>query len=243
MKIIDYEKLDKDVLKKPIKGGLGSFGRCYYFNDDKVLKKFKDPINFIEANLKKMVGLQNDSYVFPEILIYKERELWGYIMERVRGMALLSNQNNLCFLALIESLDKLYCDTLEISKLGIVADDLAARNMTYDQDKKLRVYDTDFYQVKKRKSIKDVYASNLASLNQAILSYITDMNDAFGMPNVVYEMFSYVFNCRFDAIINTEYMKNMLKLIYNYVSEELMVDGLTVKQTSSFIRKRYEELR
>lgn len=135
---------------KKLPNGEGGFGRCYIINNDTLYKKFykqndgKYPFSY--DYFDKFIGVESDSFVFPNDVETRGDYTIGYTMDYIHADTLELLDFDFSIDDFITSLDKLREGLYEITEQGIVICDVNAKNMLYDGD--FHVIDTDLYMTK-----------------------------------------------------------------------------------------------
>lgn len=169
---------NEKFLCSPIKNGEGKYAKCYLLSSGEILKVYKTNLFEDQAyyahNLLPLIGIKNDTFIFPSSLIYDENEkVLGCISEYIPGKTLQAKKRTITFEDLISSVDKVYEDIKKISDLGIFTDDLSPNNIIFN--KRIFIIDTDDYFVagKNFNNESTTYISNIRSFNKTILDYIS----------------------------------------------------------------------
>lgn len=125
-----------DTIKlKPLKNGSGSYGRCYIVDDNTLYKKFfinedgKYP--FHRDKLSNLIGIENDTIIFPTELDIVDDYVRGYYMKWIHAPNMREIDYDISLSSIISSLDKLELDLNLVSDLGIVISDVNFENVLF----------------------------------------------------------------------------------------------------------------
>lgn len=114
----------------------------------KILKENSDSKRFYSKEmLQQLVGVKSDLCVFPnEILEDNEGNLLGYSMDLVSGRKMKDIIAMLSFEQLQSVIAKAEHDVGEISKQGIIFDDIHDDNVMWNEEtQRIQIIDTDFF--------------------------------------------------------------------------------------------------
>ena len=147
------DKMEKKLI------GKGSFGECYLRKDGKVLKIYYD--NTANSIMSKdfIVGVINDTYIFPEEMVYFKNTPIGTVMKYIDSLPL--DKKDVSINNIINSIPKAYSDTDLLSKQGIELWDVFSYNVLYDDG--IKIIDTDFFNIKKESN--KLHYENIVTFN------------------------------------------------------------------------------
>lgn len=131
------------TVKYPI--GNGSTAMCYLLDDGRVFKEFRPCLSVREmANFKMLLNIQNNSFRFPQELVYDDKNFYGYVTGYASGKTIDESIKD-------ANLEKLSIHTISfendikrLSEQGIKIRDLNGSNLMYDGNKLIGI-DTDMY--------------------------------------------------------------------------------------------------
>lgn len=114
--------------------GRGQEGKCYLLEDGRVYKKFYIPLRLSAMDkYKKIMKIQDKSFIFPTELVFDDKKFYGYIMEYADEKIISESFK-------FYSLDKISTDAikfensiLNISKNGILMNDFYDGNVLYGE--------------------------------------------------------------------------------------------------------------
>lgn len=253
--IYKVENLDKEQIFNFLNHG--SYGRCYHYGNGFVLKQMKltgeDALSeydrdMITKNLKDLVGIKNNTFVFPTSLYLENNYISSYLMPYISGICLDDYPENINVKELLESLGYVYEDIINISNMGILSSDLLPRNMILDNDKKIKIIDVDFYSKFAHFNKDKILASNLSNFNYGILGYLMEyLPDRELMPKHVAEFLSSLLNkcCNgkdLKQIISTTDMVYFFYVIIDYIYTKLGTNNLTVYKVNDYMKSRYRKI-
>lgn len=142
--------------------GRGKFASCYKIEDNKVIKIYEN-LKTTSIIDMRMVGIENDTYVFPiDVKKAYENIIVAIIMEYVNSKNL--SDTNWKISDIIESVDKVYFDTDLLSDMKIETKDIHFKNILYNG--MIKIIDTDFYTFVDENNNK-LKSINIANFNQA----------------------------------------------------------------------------
>ena len=181
--------------------GSGSLSTVY-IKDDKVIKLFnKSDIiwtNYKEK-LSELTNVDSDIFVFPKKLLIENDNLIGYEMEYISGCPLYNIIKTLSFddIKLLEKNAEI--DIKNDFNKRIKSSDMHEYNLMYDeQNKKIRVLDTDFFEIDKRIEPDVLYQMNLLGIRRNLKSMIGSI--------FLKSIGTYSFNQYDDRISASEYL-------------------------------------
>lgn len=155
--------------------GSGAFGTCYLMpNGFEVYKLFDDTEIQYYYDLKffdHLLDVKNDSYVFPENLIYVKDKIIGYSMRYVFGQTLTNCFEKIKLSNLPKFISKLEIDTKKISDSFIKTSDIALRN-TIVNKKGFYFIDTDDYLYSDWRTPDKVYEENQKQIRSMLMTEI-----------------------------------------------------------------------
>lgn len=128
--------------------GCGEFASCYLQGNNRVIKIYKD-VKSSSMIDSKMLGLKNDTYIFPIDAIYDNGNIVATIMTYINSLPL--DKRNIELEKLIDGILKAYEDTDLLSENKIKTYDVYPKNMLFNLGYK--VIDTDFYTFTRDKNL------------------------------------------------------------------------------------------
>ena len=143
-------KINAKKIEKLEKIGEGKCANIYINGSTvyKILKKDTDSKRFYSKEmLQQLVGIKSNLCVFPnEILEDNDGNLLGYSMNFVPGRKMKDIIAMLPFEQLQSVIEKAEHDVREISKQGIMFDDMHDDNVMWNEEsQKIQIIDTDFF--------------------------------------------------------------------------------------------------
>lgn len=234
--------MDIDIKNlKPLKDGEGSCGKCYILNENTLYKEFypvtEEDFIICEKELRPLVGIINDTFVFPIELNIKYGILLGYTMRYVKGVSLKNLNHDIFLYSLIYALPKVYEDIEIISKKGILLYDISDDNILFDGTK-LSIIDQDRSTIIDNPRLALMY--NRRNFNQTILCYICEQT----MQNREIEKFissdvylNYIYEGLNQGISN-EFMIEFLETIREKLFEVYGDVAINVKDIKKILEKK-----
>lgn len=152
---------DLEKLKPMTRDSKGAYGKCFMYEDDKILKVFPYTRDFfcyrreIKRNIKNSLGINIDGVSFPIDIAKTEGFNFSYIMPYIEGISfndLLDKVLNTDFNMTFEDFINLYHSAIskayEIASYGIEMNDFHKNNCTINDDFTIGIFDVDFYKNK-----------------------------------------------------------------------------------------------
>lgn len=171
-RVITQEEFEK--IKKLDKIGAGKCADLYR-NDNEVYKIIKqDAKKMYRKDIEALVGLKSEICVFPkELLRDNENDFVGYLMDYVPGTKLKNIFSKIPFKQIQQIIDKAQTGIERLSEQKIIFDDMHYDNMMWDdEDKSIKIIDTDFFKLADDISIEELKKSNLSKFNRGMETII-----------------------------------------------------------------------
>ena len=182
-----YDKLPTDLTSGIKISNSGYNAECFLITDPsseyyrKVFKKFINPTELahdIEQNYKKLLDIDSDVFVFPEELVYLNDILVGYIMRYVNGTELKKTSRDEYIRDYYNAIKEVEQSILyDATHNGVKTDDINPTNIIYTPEKKMKIVDTDFYDIddiyiRDAEDIIRLGKENYREYNLCMLSYL-----------------------------------------------------------------------
>lgn len=153
------------------------FGKCanLYKKNNEVYKIIKqDAKKMYGKGIEALVGLKSEICVFPkELLRDNENGFVGYVMDYVPGTKLKKIFPKIPFKQIQQIIDKAQTGIEELSEQKIIFEDMHYDNMMWDdEDKSIKIIDTDFFELADDISIEELKKSNLSKFNRGMETII-----------------------------------------------------------------------
>lgn len=171
-RLITQEEFEK--IKKLDKIGEGKCANLYR-NDNDVYKIIKqDAKKIYGKGIEALVGLKSEICVFPkELLRDNENGFVGYVMDYVPGTKLKNVFSKIPFKQLQQIIDKAQTGIEDLSEQKIIFEDMHYDNMMWDdEDKSIKIIDTDFFKLSDDILIEELKKSNLSKFNRQMETII-----------------------------------------------------------------------
>ncbi len=163
-------KLSNDEISKLQSIGEGACSTVYRYNDNLVIKLFNEKGMSLhdEESFSDLMGIKNETCVFPETPVEANGHFQGYTMQYIEGTELFKVIKDLDLKKVIRAINKVEEDlkTLAIDK--ILFQDLNQGGIMWSSEEKIKIMDTDFFQKNDDITEEEVYSSNLESFNSMI---------------------------------------------------------------------------
>lgn len=142
--------VDKNEIEnlKPLKNGCGTYGQCYFLNDDTLLKLFYEEVQqsswlYKVTDIAPLAGHSNETYVFPEKLAFCDEQFIGYTMQYIKGKTNLQRISNYNLDSFANAIKKVEYDTISLANKGIASVDVNQTNILFNNS--FNIIDTDSY--------------------------------------------------------------------------------------------------
>ena len=162
--------LSKDDINEFQNLGGGACATVYKFSDDLAIKIFKEKGMELhdEETFSKLVGVENDTCIFPKCRVDLDGKFQGYAMQYVNGSMLSDIIKSIDINALIEAINKAEEDLKILATNKILLNDLNQGGLMWSDERKIKIIDTDFFKQNKDISEEQAYSHNLESFNSMI---------------------------------------------------------------------------
>ena len=168
---MDTIKINTEELSQMQQLGRGACSTVYRYNEGKAIKVLND--KGLELHNKdefsKMVGIENDTCVFPKEIIEIDGKFYGYTMEYIQGQELQNVVKNIDMPTLLAAIAKVEGDLVELSANKVLFQDLNQGGLMWDEKEGcIKIIDTDFFVIKEDIQEKQAYSHNISSFNSMI---------------------------------------------------------------------------
>lgn len=163
-------KLSSDELSELDSIGEGACSTVYRYSADLVIKVFNEKGLELhdEESFSDIVGIRNDTCVFPESIADVDGHFQGYTMRYIEGTELYKVIRNLDLKILIEAIKKVEEDLRTLSSEKILLQDLNQGGIMWSTEGKIKITDTDFFQKNEDITEDKVYSYNLELFSSLI---------------------------------------------------------------------------
>ena len=163
-------KLSSDEISKLQNLGRGACATVYRYDDDLVIKVFNE--KGMELHDKEsfsfLVGVKNETCVFPESFVEVDGNFHGYVMQYIEGTELHNVVKKLDFRKIIEAIQKVEKDLKNLASNKILFQDLNQGGIMWNNEEKIKIIDTDFFQKNEDITEEQAYSHNLEAFNSMI---------------------------------------------------------------------------
>ena len=168
---MDTIKINTEELSQMQQLGRGACSTVYRYNEGKAIKVLND--KGLELHNKdeffKMVGIENDTCVFPKEIIEIDGKFYGYTMEYIQGQELQNVVKKIDMPTLLAAIAKVEGDLVELSANKVLFQDLNQGGLMWDEKEGcIKIIDTDFFVIKEDIQEKQAYSHNISSFNSMI---------------------------------------------------------------------------
>lgn len=198
--------------------GGGACATVYKFSDDLALKIFKEKGIELhdEETFSKLVGVENETCIFPKCRVKIDGQFQGYAMQYVNGSMLADTIKNIDLKTLIEAIQEAEKDLRLLATDKILINDLNQGGLMWSNEGKIKVIDTDFFQKNEDITEEQAYSHNLESFNSMIEMELGILS---GQTNILIDFLQ----------SNAEYNK----LYMDYMLSSLKGDNMSVTELLS----------
>lgn len=163
-------KLAIDKISKLQCLGRGACATVYRYDDNFVIKIFNEKGLELhdEESFSALVGVKNETCVFPKSLVEVDGNFQGYAMQYIEGTELHNVARKLDFSKIIEAIQKVEEDLKTLASDKILFQDLNQGGIMWSNEEKIKIIDTDFFQKKEDITEEQVYSHNIESFNTMI---------------------------------------------------------------------------
>lgn len=231
---INFNKKELNGLKLI---GTGRFANCYLYDDNTALKIYvpaKKNDFSVPMSLKKLqsfLGIQNDTYVFPQRVAYCDGYFIGYTMPYIKAKNLI-DKKDFQLIDLERSIKQVEKDTKLISKLRIITLDVNPTNILFN--KRIKIIDPDNYFMDTDGSSKSIYKNNISQFNSTCLEYISlsKVVDDYLVENPILD------EAVDEVIYENGSLANVMKLFRSEVQKLSDNEVKTYSDAKRILRKR-----
>lgn len=150
--------------------GGGACATVYKFNGDLAIKIYKE--NGIELHdeesFSKLIGVENETCIFPKARVEIDGQFQGYAMQYVDGYMLGDLIKSIDLKTLIDAINKAEKDLQQLAAKKILLVDLNQGSLMWSNNGNIKIIDTDFFKQNKEISEEQAYSHNLESFNSLI---------------------------------------------------------------------------
>ena len=164
-------KITSEELSKMQELGRGACSTVYRYNDDLVIKVLNDKGIELhnEENFSDILGIKNDTCIFPQNRVEVDGLFKGYTMEYIRGIPLHEIIKKLDIQTLISAIQKVEEDLEELSSEKILFQDLNQGGLMWDETQnRIKIIDTDFFEKNESIEKEQCYSTNISSFYSMI---------------------------------------------------------------------------
>lgn len=180
MEITQIQSLH-DYLKGSKIIGMGTSAICFLMPNGKVLKIYYEKAfrKYIAANMHMFSDIGNDTFIAPELLLFKDELCLAQIYQYTPGKT-FKNIDKYTIKDILIGYKKLFEDTKKISEKSFVLCDIHDRNILFNGEFKIIDLDRGYID----KSLKNDYIanSNIKKINDVILHSLLNVS-----PNKIIE--------------------------------------------------------
>lgn len=207
--------------------GKGVFGKCYLTPGRMVYKEFNFKLpDKIYDNITRISQIENDSFVLPSILVYKNQvsidDFLGYIMRYSKGIDFNHIFESTEMEKFILALVKLEIDMKKLSEEKFQIYDFKAANVLYTKDDKIDVLDPDLYVYNDALNAEDVLKCNLMELEYLLDSAFIKQNPRKFKSDKLRELYN---TFSYGKLLGSYYIYEIMKEIERVSKEEVKTYG------------------
>lgn len=155
--------------------GSGATSSVYYDPKRQLVYKISNKV-FLEYcgidkfDISTFKDIKNNTYVFPNEIIYIKDEPVGFVMNYVKGKMLYNiDPLNVNLDMYADAAENAYLDTIKLSDDGICSNDVVFNTMLSED--KIKVIDTNSY-VKSSKDLRTILSNNISNINISLKDFL-----------------------------------------------------------------------
>jgi len=163
--------INSSELDKMEELGRGACSVVYKYDDNSVVKVLNEAGKelFDSEKFSNIVGIENDTCVFPKKAVLIDGELKGYTMDYIQGEMLHEIIKKIDLSTLTNAIKKVENDLKQLSKEKILLQDLNHGGIMWDnKESRIKIIDTDFFYKENLAQEEQCYSSNITSFNTLI---------------------------------------------------------------------------
>ncbi len=148
--------------------GRGACAVVYKYRDNQVIKVLNESGKKLqnERNFSQMLGVASNICIFPQNRVEIDGQFQGYTMEFVDGQQLQEKISEINLETLINAIKKAEQDIKELAKDKVFFQDLNEGGIMWDEkNNKIKIIDTDFFEVDKDVEEEECFSRNMTSFN------------------------------------------------------------------------------
>lgn len=216
---------------KELPNGQGSEGKCYFYDNNKILKVFfhynepKRIMAYNDNSFNHILGVNNNNYAFPEDISYIDDLFAGCITKYIKGNNLDCADESIIIDQMIEEYLLLEKSTLPLSNRHIILNDIRTSNIIYNN--KFNMIDTNGYKERLTFPEARCHIINMNLINKTILAwfiYLSQASTKVAYSSKYTNAVSDVFNNTYGLRIN-DLLKELKTALSNYAGEEIKTVG------------------
>ena len=177
-------KLSSDEISKLQKLGFGACSTVYKYDNNLAIKVYNEKGLELHDNesFSALVGVKNETCVFPLSFLDVDGNFQGHVMQYVEGTELGNVIKDLDFRKLIEAIQKAEEDIEALASERILFEDLNQGGIMWNNEGRIKIIDTDFFPKVEDITEEQAYNYNLRSFNILIETELGILN---GQSNIV----------------------------------------------------------
>lgn len=227
MEIVNEKGL-KDFFKNFKFIGAGNEAICFLLPNNQVFKLYYD--KFIAKktfnNLKDLIAIKNDTYIFPtDLLVYKNQPI-GSLSTYIKGYKLNKMSKSSKPIDFLMYYEELVINTKMISDLSILLGDVKPDNIKFDSG--FKFIDTSMCKVSLNYTKEELFRKNMANMNKSIIYAIFKVR--------IDEILSFA-----DSNLNTLYGKAAYGDYKAFISFLSVFENMTINEIRNNIQYDRQE--
>ena len=162
--------LSGDKISKLQRLGEGSCATVYKYNNELAVKVFKQPGMELhnEESFSEILGIENETCVFPQCRLEIDGRFQGYAMQYIEGPMLWKIVKKIELNTLKEAIRKAENDIRLLSTDRILFNDVNQGGLMWTEDGKIKVIDTDDFYKDEDITEEQTYSHNLEQFNTMV---------------------------------------------------------------------------
>ncbi len=163
--------ISSEELKKMHQLGRGACSIVYQYDENLVIKALNEKGLEMhnEEEFSNLIGIENDTFIFPQSRVKIDGKFQAYTMEYVEGTKLDENIEQIQIQKLKLAIKKVENDLVKLASDKILIKDLNQGSIMWDAQKEdIKIIDTDFFEKNENITEKQCYAANINSFNNIL---------------------------------------------------------------------------
>lgn len=161
-------KINSEMLNKMQVLGRGACSVVYKYGDNQVIKALNENGMQLhnEEQFAQLLKINNDICAFPQNRVEIDGKFQGYTMEFVDGQQLQEKVDEIDLDTLINAIKQAEQDIRSLAQDKVFFQDLNQGGIMWDEkNSRIRIIDTDFFEVNNDFDVNECFNANITSFN------------------------------------------------------------------------------